>query len=94
MAFGLFPQKGIIAVGSDADIVVIDPEKRVRLSSSALHMNSDCLPYEGLEVQGWPETVVLRGQVLAHEGQLQAAKPSGSLVPRRTAKANPARRQD
>ncbi len=89
-AFGLFPKKGIIAVGSDADLVVIDPEKRVTLRSSELHMNTDCLTYEGLEVRGWPETTVLRGRVLVEEGRLGGDQPMGMLVPRRPFAAQPA----
>jgi dihydropyrimidinase len=75
--FGLYPQKGIIAVGSDADLVLLDPEQESVLSASALHMNSDCLPYEGREVYGVPATTILRGNVLVESGQLSAGEPQG-----------------
>src|SRR5438309_6499515 len=62
--FGLFPRKGTIAPGSDADIVVFDPEKKIRLSAKTLHMKVDYNPYEGREVVGATETVLSRGKVV------------------------------
>jgi dihydropyrimidinase len=82
-AFGLFPRKGVIAVGSDADLVVFDPDRKVTLHASDLHMNSDCLSYEGMRVQGWPETVILRGRVVVDGGDLRDEQPAGMLIPRR-----------
>jgi dihydropyrimidinase len=81
-AFGLYPRKGAIAVGSDADLVVIDPEREDVLSASRLHMNSDCLPYEGKRVYGFPATTILRGQVLVEDGELSTDQPEGELVRR------------
>jgi len=52
--YGLYPRKGAIAVGADADIAIWDPERRVRISSELLHDACDYTPYEGLEVTGWP----------------------------------------
>jgi dihydropyrimidinase len=81
-AFGLYPRKGLIAVGSDADLTLIDPAKTSMLRASELNMNSDCLPYEGWEVYGWPVTTILRGQVIAMDGSLVSQKPEGMLIPR------------
>jgi dihydropyrimidinase len=80
--FGLFPRKGTIAPGSDADIVIFDPEKRVRLSAETLHMNVDYNPYEGREVTGATDTVISRGRVVIDGGKLTARPGTGSFVKR------------
>jgi dihydropyrimidinase len=65
---GLYPRKGAIAVGSDADIVIFDPNVRRRVRLEDLH-ETDYSPWEGYEVAGWPETTILRGEVLVDHGQ-------------------------
>ncbi|HUB10205.1 MAG TPA: amidohydrolase family protein [Myxococcales bacterium] len=80
--FGLYPRKGTIAVGSDADIVVWDPEKKVTLSAKSLHMKVDYNPYEGRKVVGAAETVLARGDVVYEAGQYVGKKGRGRFVKR------------
>jgi dihydropyrimidinase len=80
--FGLYPRKGTIAVGSDADVVIFDPEKRTTLSAASQHSRSDYNLYEGTEVQGDVETVLLRGNVLVENGELVAKPGIGRFVKR------------
>src|SRR5882762_5864536 len=80
--FGLFPRKGTIAPGSDADIVIFDPEKKVRLSAKTLHMKVDYNPYEGREVTGATDTVISRGRVIVDKGKFVGRAGSGSFIKR------------
>jgi dihydropyrimidinase len=80
--FGLFPRKGTIAVGSDADIVVFDPTKKVRLSVKTLHMKVDYNPYEGRTVQGAPSTVICNGQVVIDGNAFVGTKGAGRFLRR------------
>jgi dihydropyrimidinase len=80
--FGLFPRKGTIAPGSDADIVVFDPERRLTLGVSTLHMRVDYSPYEGREVVGVADTVLSRGRFVIDGGRLVGRTGSGSFIKR------------
>jgi dihydropyrimidinase len=80
--FGLYPKKGTIAVGSDADIVVFDPERTLTISASSQHSKTDYNLYEGTEVTGTPEVVLLRGNVLVEGDELVASPGVGRYVPR------------
>ena len=80
--YGMYPRKGAIAVGSDADIVLWDPERREVLRQEILHHGADYTPYEGLEVTGWPVLTMLRGRVVARDGALVAEKGVGRYLKR------------
>jgi dihydropyrimidinase len=80
--FGLYPRKGTVAVGSDADIVVFDPDKRVTITAAAQHSKTDYNLYEGIEVTGSPEIVIRRGEILVDGDELVAKPGSGQFVRR------------
>ncbi len=80
--FGLYPQKGALTPGADADIVLFDPEKQVTLSTAVLHENVDYTPYEGFELQGYPVQTYLRGQLIAENGEFIGNMQQGKYLPR------------
>jgi dihydropyrimidinase len=82
--FGMFPQKGTLAVGTDADIVIFDPNEKHLLSAASHHMNADYSSYEGWEVTGKCKTVLLRGQVAIQDGSAKVEKGYGKFIHRNT----------
>jgi dihydropyrimidinase len=82
--FGLYPKKGTIAVGADADLVVWDPNKKHVLSQKTLHMRVDYSPFEGQEVTGAPSHVLSRGKVVIEDFRYKGKKGDGRFVKRRT----------
>jgi dihydropyrimidinase len=80
--FGMYPKKGTIAVGSDADIVIFDPGTEWTKSVDQHHMDVDYSAYEGMEVKGKVETVLLRGKVIVDGDEYLGAKGDGAYLPR------------
>ncbi|RUA20100.1 MAG: hypothetical protein DSY79_11965 [Chloroflexi bacterium] len=79
---GMYPQKGAIAVGSDADFAIIDPAVKKALAMSDLHVR-DFSPWEGWEVEGWPTTVILRGKIMVDNGELLGDGNDGQMILRK-----------
>jgi dihydropyrimidinase len=82
--FGLFPRKGTIAVGSDADIVIFDPDAEQTISAAAHHMNVDYSAYEGKRIRGVVETVLSRGRVVIDKGEYKGKRGDGRYLKRGT----------
>ena len=81
--FGLYPRKGIIAPGSDADIVIIDPNLNKKITLADLHSDCDYTVWEGWELQGYPVMTIARGKVVMEKGQFLGAKGAGQFIPRK-----------
>ena len=82
--FGLFPRKGTISPGSDADLVFFDPDRTMTISAATQHQRVDYTPYEGMRVQGVPAIVLLRGKVIVRDGEYVGGKGGGQYLPRKT----------
>ena len=83
--FGMYPQKGAIAVGSDADIVVYDPNRKHTISATTHHMDVDYSCYEGRSVQGGSDVVMSRGSVVVRNGEFTGRKGAGKFLKRSVA---------
>jgi dihydropyrimidinase len=83
--FGMYPRKGAVAVGSDADLVIYDPNARHTISAKTHHMDVDYSCYEGRQVQGRSDVVLSRGSVVVRGGQFQGRKGAGRFVKRAAA---------
>jgi dihydropyrimidinase len=80
--YGLHPQKGTIAVGSDADLALWDPDKTIEITDTTTHDRVGYSAYAGMTVTGWPTTVISRGEVIVDQGELLAARGRGHFLPR------------
>jgi dihydropyrimidinase len=80
--YGLYPKKGSIGVGFDADIVLWDAKRKVTITQSLMHHGTDYTPYEGQTVTGWPVMTILRGKVVAEEGRILGAPGDGGFLKR------------
>ena len=80
--FGMFPKKGSLGIGSDADIVIFDPEEQHTLSAKTHHHRCDYSGYEGWKVTGKCKTVILRGQVAIDDGKALVGKGYGKFIKR------------
>lgn len=81
---GLYPRKGAIAPGSDADLTILDPQAKHRITAATLH-ESDYTPWEGYDVAAWPTTVILRGKVAVEKGEFYGSPKDGRRLERRIA---------
>ncbi len=84
--FGMYPKKGTLAIGSDADILIFDPTEKHNLSAKTHHMNVDYSAYEGWEVTGKCKTTILRGQVATDKGNVKIKKGYGQFIKRKKVK--------
>ncbi len=78
--FGLAPRKGTLTVGADADVVIFDPNRRMRLSAEGLHQRVDYCPYEGWQLDGYPAMVLARGEILVRDNQFLGQPGRGRFV--------------
>jgi len=81
--FGLYPRKGTISPGSDADITIFEPTIRRILRAKDLETPAGWSPYEGLETQGWPTYVISRGEIIVQDGELHAEPGRGRFLKRK-----------
>ena len=81
---GLYPQKGTVRVGSDADLVVFDPEKKVTIDYKKLTTKCDWSPYQGFKLTGYPHITISRGKVVARDGEFVGERGWGRFVKRKT----------
>ena len=77
---GLFPAKGLIAPGSDADLAIWDPSVKRTLTAAGLHHGTDFTPFEGFDIVGWPRTVIARGKLVVDDGEFVGAPGNGKLL--------------
>ena len=79
--FQLYPRKGVLQLGSDADIVIIDPKKETVISADMLHYKVGWTPYEGMKLKGYPTLTMVRGEVVASHGEIIGHPGYGAFIP-------------
>ena len=87
--YGLYPRKGTIAIGSDADIAIWDGERRTTISQALMHHGTDYTPYEGMEVTGWPVSTMVRGKFVVRDGALVGSKTGAYITREKSPLATP-----
>jgi dihydropyrimidinase len=85
--YGLYPQKGALVIGADADITLWDPAKQAAITQDNLHHGSDYTPYEGMQITGWPVRTILRGHTIMQDGVITGTKGGGRYQTRGTSQA-------
>jgi dihydropyrimidinase len=80
--YGLYPQKGSIAVGADADLVLWDPNRKETIRQAILHHGTDYTPWEGFEVVGWPVRTIMKGRLAYDDGRIVGAPGDGKFLSR------------
>ena len=88
--FGMYPRKGAVAIGSDADLVIYDPARKHKISAKTHHMDVDYSCYEGRTVQGGSDVVLSRGSVIVRDGEFTGRKGHGRFIQRATGRPRPA----
>jgi dihydropyrimidinase len=83
--FGMYPKKGVIREGSDADIVILDPARQVTLGKAILHENVDYCAYEGMPLTGYPVCTISRGEVIVRDGKFLGREGRGEFIVRKPA---------
>lgn len=80
--FGMYPRKGTIAPGADADLVLFDPSRQVTITNTLMQHAIDYTPYEGIQVTGWPVMTIARGRIVMRDGKITAEPGSGEFIAR------------
>jgi dihydropyrimidinase len=78
--YGIYPMKGVIQLGSDADIVLIDMKKEFKIKADRLHHKADWTPYEGIKVKGFPILTMVKGEVLMKDGDVWDKPGHGKFI--------------
>lgn len=80
--YGLYPQKGDLVEGADADIAIWNPQRQTTITHDQLHDQAGYTPYEGKQITGWPEVIISRGRIVVKNGKLKATRGSGAFIKR------------
>ena len=80
--YGMYPKKGVIKIGSDADLTIWDPNLKKTIKQEFLNHGSDYTPYEGLDITGWPLQTWLRGKCIFNNGTFSTTKNNGEYINR------------